>query len=67
MEALLTGLAIGVMGFFGDSLISAIKRDLQLKDTDDLIPGHGGAMDRLDSIIITSPVYYHLLRFFTGY
>jgi phosphatidate cytidylyltransferase len=54
-------LALGVMGFLGDVLISAIKRDLKLKDTSDLIPGHGGAMDRLDSIIFTTPLFYHLL------
>lgn len=63
-EALFTGLVIGVMGFVGDAVISAIKRDLHLKDTDDLIPGHGGAMDRLDSIIITAPIFYHLLTYF---
>lgn len=63
-EALVTGLIIGIVGFLGDSLISAIKRDLNLKDTDDLIPGHGGALDRLDSIILTAPVFYHLLRYF---
>lgn len=60
-QAFLIGLAIGVMGFLGDSLISAVKRDLKLKDTSDLIPGHGGAMDRLDSIIFTTPLFYHLL------
>lgn len=62
-QAFIVGLIIGVMGFIGDSLISAIKRDLHLKDTDDLIPGHGGAMDRLDSLAITAPVYYHLTSF----
>ncbi|MBK8556693.1 MAG: phosphatidate cytidylyltransferase [Lewinellaceae bacterium] len=60
----IVGLAIGIMGFGGDVMISAIKRDLRLKDTDDLIPGHGGAMDRLDSILVTAPVFYHLLTFF---
>lgn len=63
-EALITGFILGVFGFLGDSLMSAIKRDLQIKDTDDLIPGHGGAMDRLDSIVLTAPVFYHLLRYF---
>ncbi len=61
LHAFLIGLALGVMGFLGDVLISAIKRDLKLKDTSDLIPGHGGAMDRLDSIIFTTPLFYHLL------
>lgn len=64
LESFIAGLTIGVMGFVGDLIISAIKRDLRLKDTDDLIPGHGGALDRLDSIIITTPAYYHLLRYF---
>ncbi|NRA12326.1 MAG: phosphatidate cytidylyltransferase [Crocinitomicaceae bacterium] len=63
LDSFLIGLAIGVMGFLGDVLISAIKRDLKLKDTSDLIPGHGGAMDRLDSIIFTTPLFYHLLIF----
>jgi len=62
--ALITGLSLGIMGFVGDAVLSAVKRDLRLKDTDDLIPGHGGAMDRLDSIVITAPVFYHLLTFF---
>ena len=62
-EALIVGLSLGIMGFVGDSVLSAIKRDLHLKDTDDLIPGHGGAMDRLDSIVFTAPVFYHLLTF----
>ena len=60
-QALVLGLIIGVMGFVGDILISAIKRDLKLKDTSDLIPGHGGAMDRLDSLAITAPIYYHTI------
>ncbi|MGV6860778.1 MAG: phosphatidate cytidylyltransferase [Putridiphycobacter sp.] len=64
-EAIITGFVLGVFGFFGDTLISAIKRDLKLKDTDDLIPGHGGAMDRLDSIVLTAPVFFHLLKLFT--
>lgn len=61
VHAFLIGLAIGVMGFFGDLILSAIKRDLNLKDTSNLIPGHGGVMDRLDSIIFTAPLYYYLL------
>jgi len=63
IEALIMGFCLGVMGFMGDAVMSAIKRDLELKDTDDLIPGHGGAMDRLDSIVITAPVFYYLLKF----
>ncbi len=58
------GLSLSIIGFIGDSIISAVKRDLKIKDTDDLIPGHGGAMDRLDSIVLTTPTFYHLLLFF---
>ena len=63
-ESFIVGLAVGIMGFLGDSIISAVKRDLKIKDTDDLIPGHGGAMDRLDSIVITTPMFYHLSSYF---
>ncbi|GAB5417074.1 MAG: phosphatidate cytidylyltransferase [Crocinitomicaceae bacterium] len=63
-QAFLMGLSIGIVGFLGDVLISAIKRDLKLKDTSDLIPGHGGAMDRLDSIVFTAPLFFHLLILF---
>ncbi len=61
VQAVIVGLITGVIGFIGDSLISGIKRDLGLKDTDNVIPGHGGAMDRLDSILFTSPIFFHLL------
>lgn len=63
-QALLSGFIIGISGFMGDLLVSSIKRDLQVKDLDDLIPGHGGAMDRLDSIIVTGPLFFHLLNLF---
>lgn len=65
-QAIIAGLIIGVVGFVGDSLISGIKRDLGLKDTDNVIPGHGGAMDRLDSILFTSPIFFHLLLKMAG-
>ncbi|MFY0688768.1 MAG: phosphatidate cytidylyltransferase [Cyclobacteriaceae bacterium] len=58
-DAFLISLGLGVFGFLGDALISAIKRDLKVKDTSDLIPGHGGAMDRLDSLLFTAPVLYY--------
>lgn len=53
-----------VAGFFGDITMSAIKRDLGVKDTSRLIPGHGGVLDRLDSLTFTAPVYFHLLAYF---
>ena len=60
-ESLILGFVISIAGFMGDLLISAIKRDLNLKDTSDMIPGHGGAMDRLDSLAITAPIYFHTI------
>ena len=58
------GVTLPVLGFFGDITMSAIKRDLGVKDTSLLIPGHGGALDRLDSLMFTAPWYFHMLAYF---
>jgi phosphatidate cytidylyltransferase len=54
------GLLLGVVGQAGDLLESAIKRSVGTKDTGRLIPGHGGMLDRMDSLLINTPVllYY---------
>ena len=60
------GLALVVvaMGFLGGLVMSAIKRDRGVKDWGHMIEGHGGMLDRLDSVCFAAPVFFHLTRFF---
>ena len=55
---------IVLMGFFGGLVMSAIKRDRGVKDWGHMIAGHGGFIDRLDSVVFSAPVFFHLVRFF---
>jgi phosphatidate cytidylyltransferase len=57
-------LMITLMGFFGGLVMSAIKRDRGVKDWGHLIAGHGGFIDRLDSVIFTAPIFFHVCRYF---
>lgn len=60
----LMGLLISFMGFAGGITMSAIKRDRGVKDYGTLVEGHGGVLDRIDSICFAAPVFYHLTRAF---
>ena len=63
-EAAGMSLVISVMGFAGGMTMSAIKRDRGVKDYGTLVVGHGGVLDRIDSICFAAPVFYHLTRHF---
>lgn len=61
MESWFVGAILGFAGFIGDIIVSAVKRDIGIKDTGSAIPGHGGILDRVDSLAITAPVFFYLV------
>ncbi len=64
LQAAGMALVIVIMGFFGGLVMSAIKRDRGVKDYGELIPGHGGVLDRIDSLCFAAPIFFHLVRWF---
>ena len=56
-------LIVAITGFVGDVVVSAVKRDIGIKDTGDTIPGHGGILDRVDSLATTAPIFFYLIYF----
>ena len=63
-QAALMAFVVTIMGFSGGLIMSAIKRDRGVKDYGSLIEGHGGVLDRIDSLCFAAPVFFHLTRFF---
>jgi phosphatidate cytidylyltransferase len=61
-QAALVALAVCTMGFLGGLAMSAIKRDRGVKDWGTTIEGHGGTLDRLDSVVFAAPIFFHVLR-----
>ena len=62
-QSLAISLVIAILGFFGGLVMSAIKRDAGVKDFGNLIEGHGGILDRVDSLCFAAPVFFHIVRF----
>lgn len=63
LDALLLGVLVGVFAQIGDLVESLLKRDAATKDSSELIPGHGGALDRFDSLLFAAPIVYYYLVF----
>lgn len=63
-QAALMGAVITLFGFLGGLVMSAIKRDRGVKDWGHSIAGHGGFIDRLDSVVFSAPIFFHLTRYF---
>jgi phosphatidate cytidylyltransferase len=65
-QALAMAFVIVLMGFLGGLALSAVKRSLGAKDWGSMIEGHGGMLDRIDSVSFAAPIFFHLTRYFFG-
>lgn len=66
VDALILGLLLTVAGLFGDLWESMIKRRVGVKDSGSILPGHGGMLDRLDSLLFTAPTFYYYVTWVRG-
>lgn len=66
LQALMVGVIISASSFVGYITLSAIKMDLQLKDRGTMTPGHGGVLNRIDTLIFTAPLFFHLVLLLHG-
>ena len=63
---LIFGVIVGIGAQAGDLMLSSIKRDIGIKDMGTILPGHGGVLDRFNSLLLVAPAAFHFIRFFVG-
>lgn len=66
VHTLILGVFIGIMGQVGDFFESMLKREVGIKDFGKILPGHGGVLDRFDSLLFTIPLFYYYVKFLYG-
>ncbi|MEM7625697.1 MAG: phosphatidate cytidylyltransferase [Planctomycetota bacterium] len=66
LHFLAAGALVSVAGQMGDLVLSSIKRDIGIKDTGTILPGHGGLLDRFDSLLLATPVVFYFVAYFRG-
>jgi phosphatidate cytidylyltransferase len=67
LHAIGLGLLVGALGQLGDLMLSSIKRDIGIKDMGSSIPGHGGLLDRFNSLLLVAPAVFHYVGYFRGF